>query len=94
MQTIRVGETRQPQYQEWSGAAGSGDKLAPAGPVVYSSDNAAVAVDPNTGVITGVSVTTSPVNITAADSTDNLVTPPAQINVIEVAQSSTLDYPG
>jgi len=90
MATIRVGQTASPVYQEWSGPNGTGDKLPPAGPVTYASDNpAAVTVDSNSGVATGVAAGTA--NITATDAADSL-TATTQITVVEEAVSATLDY--
>ena len=90
MATIRVGQTATPNYQEWSGPNGTGDKLNPAGPVTYQSDNPlAVAVDPNSGIATGLAAGTA--NITATDSVDGL-SASTQITVTEQAVSATLDY--
>lgn len=57
--TIAVGGQAQAVYQEWDGPNGSGNKVAPTGKVTYSSENTAVAtVDPDSGMVTGVSTGT------------------------------------
>jgi hypothetical protein len=90
MTSLRVGQTANPNYQEWDGPNGTGNPLPPAGPVTYASDAPSVAtVDQNSGVVTAVAVGTA--NITADDSTDDL-SATAQITVVDQAVSATLGY--
>lgn len=92
--SIVVGQAFQAQYQEFSGAGGSGSVVPPTGAVAYASDNAAVAtVDPVSGAGMGVSAGTA--NISANDAglpapglpaSDVLTVGPASV----VAVSSTM----
>lgn len=90
--TIVVGKTAQATLNEWDGLNGAGNKVPPIGPVVYQSDNAAIAtVDPSTGVITGVAAGVC--NITGVDQGNNLSASgvcTVQEGVVK-AQSATLD---
>jgi len=94
MATLRVGQTANPVFQEWSGPNGTGDKLPPAGPVTYkSSDETIVSVDANSGVATAVAAPggAAKATITATDAADNMVAS-TDINTVEAAMSATLDY--
>ena len=92
--SILVGQTAAPAYQEWSGPNGTGDELPAAGAVTYQSSNPAVAtVDPNSGIVTGVSASggSGTATITATDAANNL-SATCQVTVVEVAESATLNY--
>jgi hypothetical protein len=94
MTTLRVGQTANPVFQEWSGPNGTGDKLPPAGPVKYvSSDPTIVSVDENSGVATAVAAPggAAKATITATDATDGL-SASTDINTVEQAVSATLDF--
>lgn len=68
---IQVAGTATATFLEWSGAGGTGVQVPPVGAVTYSSDTPAVAtVDPNTGIVTGVSAGTA--NISGADAGNSL----------------------
>ena len=70
--TILVGKTATAVLTEFTGPNGTGTQVPPIGPVVYSSDNPAVAtVDPASGLCTGVSGGTA--NITGTDQGNGIV---------------------
>lgn len=90
--TILVGKTANSNWQEWAGPNGTGDKLPAAGAVTYTSSNPAVAiVDPNSGLVTGVSAPggSATSTIQGTDATNTLVASDV-ITVVETAQSATL----
>jgi hypothetical protein len=88
MATIVVGKTAQAVWQEWSGPNGTGDKLAPAGPVSFTSSDSTIAtVDATSGLITGMAIGSA--TISGTDSTNNLSASDT-VTVVEVAQSATL----
>jgi hypothetical protein len=79
--TIKVGQTTSGVFTEFDGPNGTGNVVAPSGPLAYASDNAAVAtVDPASGIVTGVSAGTC--NIGAQD--------PASANKVTASDSCTV----
>jgi hypothetical protein len=75
-------------FQEWDGLNGTGNQVAPIGPIEYSSaDPAIVTVDSN-GILKQVAV--GQAEVTATD-TANGMTASDLITVIDVAQSATLN---
>jgi hypothetical protein len=99
---VAVGSQLQSVFQEFSGPNGTGTEVPPIGPVTYSSDSPAVAtVDPNTGIVTGVSNTASGTGGTAGLATitgtdqGNGITASGQVSVTPgtvTAQSATLTF--
>lgn len=78
-----------PAFLEFDGPNGTGNQVAPIGPLSYASDNSAVAtVDPNTGAGTAVSVGSA--NITVTD-TGNGLSASDVITVTDTAVSATLN---
>jgi hypothetical protein len=87
--SIPVGKTGTAQWQEFSGPNGTGDKLPPAGPVTFSSDNTSVAtVDPSSGLVTAMAAGTC--NISGSDSANSLTASDSVTVTAAVAQSATL----
>lgn len=70
--TIHInGKGAQATFTEFDGPNGTGDKVAPIGPVVFASDNTAIAaVDPASGLVTAVAVGSC--NISGTDQGNNL----------------------
>ena len=75
-------------FQEWDGANGTGNQVAPIGPMRYSSANPAiVTVDANGNLV---AVAPGQSEVTATD-TGNTLTASDLITVVDVAQSATLN---
>lgn len=88
--TLLVGTTATAQWKEWSGPNGSGDNLPAAGAVTFtSSDPSTVTVDPSSGLVTAVAMSSSPVTISGVDAANNL-TASDTVTTSETAQSATL----
>ena len=79
--SIAVGQTTSGVFTEFDGPNGTGNVVAPSGPLAFASDNAAVAtVDPASGIVTGVSAGTC--NIGCQD--------PASANKVTASDSLTV----
>ena len=78
-----------PAYLEWDQPNGTGNNVAPVGPLSYASDNPAVAtVDPSTGAGVGVAVGTCNVTVTDAG---NSLSAKDSLTVVDKAVSATLN---
>lgn len=92
--TIDVGKTAHPVFQEFTGDNGSGDPIAPIGPVTYAGSDPTIAtVDPSSGVATGVAA--GSITVTATDggnglSAQDTLTVNAVVPPPPVAKSATL----
>lgn len=87
--TIKVGGTAKAVFTEFDGPNGSGNVVPPIGPVVFESDNTAVATVDVNGVVTGVSAGSC--NISGLDQGNNLSAKDSlTVGAVSVAQSATL----
>jgi hypothetical protein len=86
---LAVGKTAVAVLHEFDGLNGTGNELAPIGPVTYTSSDPTIAtVDANTGLVTAVAP--GAVTITGTDSGNNLSASDTVSDTAVVAQSATL----
>ena len=87
--TLQIGQTATAVLNEFTGLNGTGAKIAPIGPVTFSSSDATIAtVDPATGVVTAVGPGVA--TITGLDSGNGLSASDVVSDTPVVAQSATL----
>lgn len=87
--TLVVGKTATALLHEFDGLNGTGNELAPIGPVSYSSSDPTIAtVDPSSGLVTAVAPGT--VTITGTDAGNGLSASDSVSDSAVVAQSATL----
>lgn len=88
--TIHVtGNGAQATFTEFTGPNGTGNQVAPVGPVVYSSDNTSVATVDSNGLCNAVGIGTC--NITGTDQGNSLTASDTLTVVADQAQSATLE---
>lgn len=87
--TLAPGKTAVAVLHEFDGLNGTGNEVAPIGPVSYTSSDTTVAtVDPSSGLVTAVAAGTA--TITGTDAGNGLTASDTVSDTAVVAQSATL----